>query len=130
MRAKRGVSVLDVVIVVVIIAALGGLASGGYDYAVRMHRRGAAQDCLRAAAEAMQRAHAMTSTYQGAAIPSCPASVAQYYTDPAFAAGPSDDAYTLQIAPRPGTDQAKDACGRMTIDETGRRGADDDQLCW
>ncbi|KGQ20479.1 Type IV pilus biogenesis protein PilE [Lysobacter dokdonensis DS-58] len=130
MKSQRGASVLELVVTVVVLAVLAGVAYGGYDYGMRKYRRGAAEGCLREAADALARAHRVTNTYQGAAIPACPEAVSEFYTGLSYAAGPSDDAYTLQISPKPGTEQVKDACGTLKIDERGRVHSDSGDSCW
>jgi len=120
------------VIVVTIVAILAALAIAGYDYAVRKTRRSAAQGCIAEGAQFMERFYTTNLNYAQdlggnvAALPACSADVAGAYVV-GFAAGqPTATTFVIEAVPQ--GRQARDACGTMSMNQTGRRLPEAD--CW
>lgn len=134
MRRLRGVSLIELVVALAIVAVLAAIAYPTYRaHALRTHRV-AATACLHELALQMERRYASAMAYdQPAALPvaRCTGEQAARYTF-GFAGGrPSASAFRLQA--RPAGLQAADPCGLLWLDQLGQPGADgsgDVQSCW
>src|SRR5689334_7187734 len=94
-KKQDGFTLLELMIVVGIVAALAAMALAGYGFATKKTRRAAAQGCLTEAAQQMERFYTTNMTYAGAGLPACSADVTQYYTL-SFNGANTASAYTLR----------------------------------
>jgi type IV pilus assembly protein PilE len=128
MRAARGFTLVEVMIVVVIIGILASIAYPSYQQYVLRAARAEAQAILMETAQFMERYHTTNNSYTGAALPSnvSPKTGTVRYNI-SFSSVPTDTTYTVQAVPTGA--QAADACGTLTIDHTGATGAAGSD-CW
>ena len=131
-RREAGFTLLELVVVVAIVAILASLAIAGYEFAIRKGRRSAAQGCVAEAAQFMERFYTTNLNYaqdlagNAVALPGCSAEVDGAYVV-GFAAGqPTATTFVIQATPQ--GRQARDACGTMSMNQTGRRLPEGD--CW
>ena len=131
-RRGAGFTLLELVVVVAIVAILASLAIAGYEFAIRKARRSAAQGCVAEGAQFMERFYTTNLNYaqdlggNGVALPACSGDVAGAYLV-GFAAGqPTATTFVIQAVPQ--GRQARDACGTMSMNQTGRRLPEAD--CW
>ncbi|WGL18192.1 type IV pilin protein [Microbulbifer bruguierae] len=143
MKAQRGFTLIELIIVVAIIALLAGIAWPSYQEHVKTTRRADAQGALMALAQAMERHFTDKGTYSGAAdnngIPTIFAGEApldggaKFYNLRITAA--DGTSYTLQAQPKNG--QAGD--GNLQLKSSGQKAWDRDNdgsltdagdLCW
>ena len=117
-RRPRGITLLELMIVVVIVGILAAIAYPSYqDYVLRSHRADAQADLLELA-QWLERHYTTNNTYAGAALPfsQTPRTGAARYNI-AVAVPAGGQTFTLTATPA-GT-QAGDACGTMTINQLG-----------
>ena len=121
--ARRGFTLLELMVVLVVVSILTALAISAYTFAVRKSRRSAAQGCLTESAQYMERFYTTNMRYDqdtgGSAVslPGCSSDVTPYYTV-SFSAGPAASSFTLRAVPK--GSQVKDTtCGTMTINQVG-----------
>lgn len=118
-RLRRGFTLIELMIVVAVIGVLAIIAVPAYNEQVRKTRRAQARSDTMALVQALERFHTANNTYNGyppAAVNS-PADGTAFYT-----ITPSDltaTTYTLTATPVPGSDQANDRCGELTINHAG-----------
>lgn len=127
-RAARGFTLVEVMIVVVIIGILASIAYPAYQQYVLRAARAEAQAILMEAAQFMERYHTTNNSYVDAALPttvSPKTGTARYNIS--FASGPDATSYTIQAVPT--GPQSSDACGTLTVSHTGATGADGSD-CW
>ncbi|CAD0336439.1 hypothetical protein CFBP2044_25040 [Xanthomonas hortorum pv. cynarae] len=118
-RRCSGFSLMELMIAVVIVGILAAIAMSSYQSSVIRSRRSAAAACLQEGAQTMERYYTINTTYVGASMGTCSADVANFYT---FSSGtPTATGFTLRAAP--GTRQNDSACGTLTINQLGVRGA-------
>jgi type IV pilus assembly protein PilE len=128
----RGVTLIEIMIVVAVVAILASIAYPSYTEHVRTSRRTAAQACLLEISQFMERERTLRMTYQGIALPQlgCRTETAGTYTY-AFAANqPTSTSYTVQATPT--GSQVNDRCGTLSIDHLGNRTASRGTVeeCW
>jgi len=144
-RRANGFTLIELMTVVAIIAILATVAYPSYMDHIRKARRADTQAALLELTQFMERHYSLNNTYLcrqdtgpcagktvGTDPPDLPFDEApkdgdtKYY-DLSFAGAVDATSYTLQAVPKGG--MAGDACGTMTIDNTGAtRPANDD--CW
>jgi type IV pilus assembly protein PilE len=143
MKSRRGYTLLELMIVVAVIATLAAVAIYAYSGQMRKGRRAAAQADLAELAQFMERNYNNNDTYCGVAdcssSPTLPFTASpqegsvKYYnltvSTPAPASPTFTPTFTLTATPKPGTDQVKDACGTMTLNQTGAKTANSAD-CW
>jgi type IV pilus assembly protein PilE len=122
--------------VVVVVAILAALAYPSYtSYIVKTHRK-AAEGCLSEYANYMERYYTSNLSYKNASVANtpldCKSQTSAWYTY-SFPSAPSSTEYTVQAVPI--GMQLKDACGTLSLDQTGARsvsetGADAIAQCW
>jgi type IV pilus assembly protein PilE len=129
-RLKRGFSLLELLVVIVIISILASIAYPSYQFSVKRSRRALAQADLMAFANAMERRFSLMNTYLGAAEggtstgspdptvfqPTSPTTGGEVFYDLTIQAA-TQLTFTLQAAPV--GSQAND--GILTLNEAGFR---------
>lgn len=132
----RGFTLIELMVVVALIGVLLALAIPAYSDSVRRSRRAVAQTCLTESAQFMERFYTTNLAYHqdraGADVPApgaCTQDISAFYRIE-FAADPTATTYALQAVPL--EDQTEDACGTLTLDNTGARGQSSGTLadCW
>jgi len=137
-RAERGFTIIELLIALAVVAILVGVAVPTYQDSVRKSRRGQAKSDLAEAAQAMERSYTLNNTYVVAGkttvadytgFGQSPQKGTKFYDlsfDGAVAAG------TFKIVAKPvtGTGQEKDACGTLSIDNTGKKEPATPEKCW
>ena len=139
---KRGFTLIELLIAMAVVAILSAIAYPSYIDQVRKTRRADAQGALVELQNFMERFFTVNNCYQDkGADNSCSATVdnanptlpfttaprtgTAYYNLSLSAIGPSN--YTLQATPT--GPQASDPCGKLTLSDTGTKGADKAD-CW
>jgi type IV pilus assembly protein PilE len=139
-RRRRGFTLIEVMVVVVVIALLATVALPSYQSSVRKARRSDARSSLVTVAQLMERystehagagySTATISDVPGPTVVTKPASDNGYYQ--LSLANLAAGTFTLRAAPQ--GRQAVDGCGTFTIDERGVRGVTGGTLatadCW
>ena len=127
-----GFTLIEVVTVVAIVAILTAIAIPNYFQFIARGHRSDARATLTTAAQWMERWRTERGTYNGAALPATlarsPATGTQTY---AIGVAPAGNTYTLTAAPQ--GPMAGDACGNLTLDNTGRKdrmGTESFDICW
>lgn len=124
-----GMTLIELMIVVAIVAILTAAAVASYSWATVKSHRGAAKGCLMEAAQYMERFYTTNMRYDkdgaGTAV-SLPATCAtdggDFYTI-GFASGePTSTSFEIQAVPITGK-QNDNRCGTLSIDEAGTKGA-------
>jgi type IV pilus assembly protein PilE len=131
-RVMHGFTLIEVMITVVIVAILAAIAYPFYSDNIRRANRMDAQAVLLEAGQFMERRFSASNSYVGALPASLSVSpktgVAQYGI--AFAANePTATTYIIQATPVTAR-QLTDACGTMTISNTGARTTSGTAGCW
>ena len=141
MFRQKGVTLVELMIVVVVIAILASIALPGYQQYVMRSKRVTAEGDLYAFKNSMQRFFAENNTYVGtsAAVPGAPIAALFPSQSPIDSDTPaynltitaaSATAFTLQATPVGG--QASDDCGNLTLTSTNVRGVSSSTVanCW
>ena len=131
-RKQKGMSLIELMIVVAIIGILAAIAYPSYQSQIRKSRRTEAKVALEQGALALEKCYTRSMTYVG-----CPAPVAAteegHYTV-ALAGGVSGLATSFVLTATPAGSQVQDAeCGAFTLSDTGVRGVSGSgtaQACW
>jgi type IV pilus assembly protein PilE len=144
-RRQRGITLLELMIVVAIIAIIAAVGYPSYLESVRKTRRADCAGVLTALANAMERHYSITGSYLGAATgggntgapavfdTACPIDGGEATYNLTISAATAST-YTLQAAPTGG--HANDSCGTLTLTNTGVKGVADAasgydwQKCW
>lgn len=123
-RYNKGMTLIEVMIVVVIVGILAAIAYPSYQNYVIRANRGAATACLLELSQFMERLYTQNMTYSpDPAVPlaalTCRNDLAERYNF--VFTNRTARAYTL--AAQPTTLQKDPTCGILTLDQTGRKGA-------
>ena len=136
MNRLRGLTLIELMIVVAIVGILAGLAYPSYVQYVIDTRRKLAQSCLSEYALFMERYYTLNLTYVGATLPTgeCESNLNRgtvYYQfslpDPAAAS------FTLEAEPRDSQASSDSKCGKtLTLNQLGTRGVTEGTVgqCW
>ncbi|WP_367345550.1 type IV pilin protein [Stenotrophomonas bentonitica] len=126
----RGFTLIELMIVVAVVAILAAVAIPSYAEHVRKSRRAQAKADLVEVAQLMERYHTVQNTYVGYTLTSnqSPRDGTAQYT---VSLG-NQTASTFTLTATPGTNQSKDKCGTMTLDQAGRKTPDHATVdgCW
>lgn len=140
----RGFTLIELMVVVALIGVLLAFAIPAYRDSVRNSRRAVAQTCLTEGAQFMERFYTTNLQYHQtrptAAVPvpvavaapgACTQDISAFYTV-GFDEDNPPTATTYNLVAIPQDDQAEDACGTLTLDNTGARGQSSGTLadCW
>ena len=139
---QRGITLLELMIVVVVIAILASIAYPSYTNHALRAKRGDAKAALLENAQFLERNYSETNRYNlkpdgnalaNADLPYQTAprdSSTTAYTLSFQGGGPAAGTYTLQAVPQGG--QTKDACGTLTVNQAGTRTASGGSVadCW
>ena len=123
-RASRGMTLLELMIVVAVIGLLGAVALPAYQNSVRKAHRADAKTALTTAAQRLERFYTENSRYDTATVGTgttdtiSPKTENEYYAV-TLAAG-TRTPYLLTAKPQGA--QAADACGNFTLSQEGVRG--------
>ncbi len=112
MKQKRGFTLIELMIVVLVIAILAGLALSGYNNQVRKSRRTEAKQILSDLSLKQEKYRSNNATY-GTIIQIGGVATAKYYTVTMVANSNTGTNYTFTAVPI--GDQTKDSCGTLTL---------------
>lgn len=137
-RGVRGFTLIELMITVGIVAILVAIAYPSYADSVRKSRRGQAKADLVEASQIAERYRTINNTYVGLSAgtastdeisPDSPREGTARYR--IALSGVTDTTYTLTATPLAGNDQANDACGTLSITQSGAKGhsAGDNDIC-
>jgi type IV pilus assembly protein PilE len=123
-RLQRGFTLIELMIVVSIIAALSALAFPSYDEYLRRGRRAEAQSQLMQAAQFLERFYTTNGKYTAAVLPTALTTSPPGSANPEYNVTVSNLAagtYTVTATGATGTPMAADQCGAFVVDQTGAR---------
>ena len=120
MNNIRGMTLIELMVVVVVVAILASIAYPAYQDSIRKSRRADAKSALMDATARMERHFTQFSRYSGTLANSGiqATSPEGFYTITATITGANSQTFTLTATPPAGTDQVNDMCGNLSIDET------------
>lgn len=138
-RRERGVTLVELMIVVAILGILASVAIPSYSSYVIRTKRTEAKTALMGLAQRMERCYTVNNNYTGCltlpvyAPAGATAANASYQID--WAAGaPSGSSQAFELVATPKNGQARDTkCANLSINELGRQEASgtlDDLKCW
>lgn len=137
LNKNRGFTLLELMIVVIVIAILATLAVYNYArYAFRAHRADG-QSLMQNIAAAEERYYTNFNQYASSITAAAPTGLGlsvnseRGYYSAGVALGTGNQTYTLTATPQGA--QVNDACGNLTLDNTGAKafsGADTNGKCW
>ena len=133
-RSQSGMTLIEVLIVVVIIGVLAVVALPAYQDMVQSSRRTDARNALLSAQLAMEKYRGDNQSYatSAAALGISSTSPDGYYTIAVDASATNATAFVLTATPVVGGAQASDSCGTFAVDQDGPNssGAYASADCW
>lgn len=119
---QRGFTLIELMIVVAIIAILAAIAYPSYLDHIRKARRGQAKADIVRAAQELERFHTANNTYVGYVMPSSTSpQVGRAFYELELLPAPTQNTFIITARPIADTDQIKDKCGVMTINQAGAK---------
>ena len=112
MRHRRGFTLIELMIVVLVIAVLASIALSGYNNQVRKSRRSEAKQVLSDLALKQEKFRSNNATY-GTIIQIGGVATTKYYTVTMVTNSNTGTNYTFTAVPI--LDQTKDSCGTLTL---------------
>lgn len=128
---QSGLTLIELLIVVVIIGILSAVAVPSYLNYLAEARRTDAEAVLVESAQVLERYYTEQNTYVGGSLPfaEAPKDGTTKYFDISFGAGPTATSYTIRAVPKGA--MLNDACGTLTLTNTGVKGsAGAVDTCW
>lgn len=119
---NHGFTLIELMIAVAIVGILASIVYPSYQNSIRQAHRADAQVALVSLANDMEKQYTQTSSYVGLQD-----RTTDYYTVTINATSTS---YVLTATPIDGSSQANDACGSLTLDNFGQKGAAMNSGCW
>ncbi|HUQ12592.1 MAG TPA: type IV pilin protein [Steroidobacteraceae bacterium] len=128
MNKQQGVTLIELIIVVVIVSILAAIAIPGYGAHVKKTRRAMAAACLQENAQYMERWYTSKLTYVGAEAQPCTSEIQPFYDVDVDPTG----ARTFSATAVPKGAQEDDKCGTLSLNETGHRESSEltADACW
>lgn len=120
LKRGAGFTLIELLVVVAIIGVLASIAYPSYVDHVRKTRRVAAEACLSAVAQQLERWYTTNMTYDGFApnLAACdPKITSDFYNIPP----PATTARTYTLTAAPKGPQSGDSCGTLSLDQAGTR---------
>jgi type IV pilus assembly protein PilE len=131
-KYTNGFTLVELLIAVAVIGILAAIAIPNYQQYILRGNRADAKAILMETAQYMERYYTTNNTYVGATVLSAVspkgASAASKKYDITFSAGPAANSFTLQAATAGSQDN--DACGDLTLSNTGAQTAALATGCW
>lgn len=133
---QRGFTLIEVMIVVAILAAIAAIALPSYQESIRKSRRADAKSALMAASQAMEKYFTERQTYVNATLGSnatdvYPTTSPDGFYTLSFSVASTASAFSLQAAPTAGKSQTNDKCGTFRINQLGAKSVSTTQPdCW
>jgi type IV pilus assembly protein PilE len=124
-RAVRGLTLIEVMVVVALVGILASIALTSYQSQTRKTRRYAAQSCLMEQAQYLERYYTSANnpmSYTGAVLPdaACKTNLASYYTFSLPAAANSSQAFSVQ-AVASGTQTGDTNCRTLALNQAAQQ---------
>lgn len=128
-RRAGGVTLVELLVCLALVGILLGVALPAYREHIRRVHRVDAQKALVELAQSLDRFYTSRGTYVGATLPfdRSPRDAGRAYYRLGFASGPDASGYVLQAEPLGA--MTEDACGVLTLADSGLRGAATER-CW
>ncbi len=118
---ERGMSLIELMIVVAVIGILGIIAYPSFEEQIRKARRADAQSVLLESVQFMERHYTNNNSYVGATLPitESPKEPGTKYYDISFTRAVTATEFSIRAVPK--NAQSSDRCGTMTITNTGAK---------